>query len=139
MEISIARTTVTCDNCRAALDLKGDDKDEALTATLTGRDGLNKQFHLCNEVCLGEFVNKRVKAAKAKRAKASCASEDWDFKKNIVTLDFGQKASASLAKCSKCGTIANIATQPEICMGAVKCEKCGNPVTQATALETNPR
>ena len=44
-----------------------------------------------------------------------------------------------LAKCSKCGTIANLSKQPEIHMGAVACEKCGNPVTQATLLECNPR
>jgi hypothetical protein len=52
---------------------------------------------------------------------------------------FKESKSSCLAKCSKCGTLANLAIQPEICMGAVRCKKCGNPVTQATLLQQNSR
>lgn len=206
MEISIAKTTISCDGCKAVLDLKGDDKDDAIAATLEGSDGKNKQFHFCSESCLASFLTKRVKREKAKasvedngyfwslditadaayvspeernnpsthyldesrksfpirkgkecvdleasvkawgRYKGSMSHSEFVSKVKSLMKKHGCKipeswasVSECLAKCSKCGTIANIATQPEICMGAVKCEKCGNPVTQATALENNPR
>jgi hypothetical protein len=45
----------------------------------------------------------------------------------------------ALARCKKCGGIANLAREPEISMGAVACPKCKSPVTQADLMQKNPR
>lgn len=53
--------------------------------------------------------------------------------------NFMVAGKGNLAKCSKCGCLNDITNLPEVHMGAVACEKCGNPVTQATLLERSPR
>ena len=129
MEISTAKIICQCDSCKATLKKDEGDQDKFIKATLENGRGKNQDYFYCDEECLRTHLNAR---AKRNRSRASIIEIEFDIPAKL-------KATASLAKCSRCGTIANIATQPEICMGAVKCEKCGNPVTQATALETNPR
>lgn len=72
-----AKQVTFCDNCKKPIDVKDkDDKNEAITATLQGPDGVNKQYHMHGESCLAEFLNKRAKTKKTHKAKASVEQEN---------------------------------------------------------------
>ena len=71
-----AKLITQCDGCGKSIDTKDkDDQEEAITATLRGSDGVNKNFHLHNEACLADLLDKRRKTKKAYKAKASVESE----------------------------------------------------------------
>jgi YHS domain-containing protein len=72
-----ARILTLCDQCKRPINMDDkDEKSEAMVATLKGPDGVNKNYHMCSESCLGEFLNKRVKTKKTHKAKASVEQEN---------------------------------------------------------------
>ena len=75
---AIAKSILQCDNCKANLDKKEDDKKQNIQATLENGKKEHQQYHYCDEECLRQHLNGR---AKRKRAYASIVEIEFPTKK----------------------------------------------------------
>lgn len=71
METTTAKTSVRCDFCSSNMHPSLDVDGEFIKATLTDSMGERKDYDLCSEKCLENFLAKRNAPKKKKKAKAA--------------------------------------------------------------------
>mgnify|MGYP001580520906 CR=1 FL=1 len=85
MEIE-GKTVRQCDQCRMRMISSEDVDGEHIKATLTDSFGDKKDYDLCSEKCLADFMANRVKPKKRKKAKASYS---FNSRNRILEIDLG--------------------------------------------------